>query len=266
MSQATYILTYRADREGQRRRNLEAVLAWLAGFAQIDVVVVEQDVAPTELALPRQRCQALFAYNPGPFNKSWGLNVGFRAAQTQWLGFGDADVIVGDALWQSFELLRQGLLAVKPYRRLIDLDEEESKPVRAGNFTRVPARDPRAAPSREGIGEHVVFAGGSFVIHRHAFAALGGWDERFLGWGGEDDALSYRIERSRIACTELDVSPAMHLWHARPREATFDQPSYAANRQLLDDYRRYADAQLDRLAEVQMQVLGRREKYRPLSA
>ncbi len=131
MSQATYILTYRADRDGQRRRNLEAVLAWLAGFAQIDVVVVEQDAAPTPLTLPHPRCQAVFAYNPGPFNKSWGFNVGFRAAQTQWLGFGDADVIVGDALWQSFELLRQGLLAVKPYRRLIDMSEEESKPVRA---------------------------------------------------------------------------------------------------------------------------------------
>ncbi len=58
----------------------------------------------------------------------------------------------------------------------------------------------------------------------------------------------------------------MHLWHPRPREATFDQPHYAANRRLLDDYTRYADAQLDRLAEVQMQVIGRREKYRPLSA
>jgi len=265
MSEATYVLTYRADREGQRKRNLEAVLAWLGGFAQIDVVVVEQDVAPTSLALPHSRCQAVFAYNPGPFNKGWGFNVGFHAAKTQWLGFGDADVIVGDALWQSFQLLRQGLLAVKPYRRLIDLTEEESRTVRAGD-ARIPARDPRAAPNREGIGEHVVFAGGSFVIHRHAFVALGGWDERFRGWGGEDDAFSYRIERSRIACTELDISPAMHLWHARPRETTFEQPFYNANRQLLDDYKTYADAQLDRLAEVQMQVIGRREKYRPPSA
>lgn len=266
MSEATYILTYRADREGHRRRNLEAVLAWLGGFAQVEVVVVEQDVAPTPLSIPHARCQVVFAYNPGPFNKSWGFNVGFRTAQTQWLGFGDADVLVGEALWQSFQLLRQGLLAVKPYRRLIDLTDAESEPVRAGDFARVPARDPRAAPDREAIGERVVFAGGSFVIHRNAFVALGGWDERFVGWGGEDDAFSYRIERSRIACTELDISPAMHLWHARRREATFDQPFYAANRLLLDDYRRYADAQLDRLAEVQMQVLGRREKYRPLSA
>jgi hypothetical protein len=265
MSQATYILTYRADRDGQRRRNLEAVLAWLAGFAQVDVIVVEQDVAPTPLAPAQPRCQALFAYNPGPFNKSWGFNVGFRAARTQWLGFGDADVIVGDALWQSFQLLREGLFAVKPYRRFIDLTEEESRPVRAGDFARVPARDPRAPPGRQGIGEHVVFAGGSFVIHRDAFVALGGWDERFVGWGGEDDAFSYRIERSRMACTELDTAPAMHLWHERSRDATFAQPFYDANRRLLEEYRGYADVQLERLAEVQMQVLGHREKYRPHS-
>ena len=266
MSQATYILTYRADANGERRRNLDAVLGWLAGQPQVAVIVVEQDAAPTLEAVPHPRCQVLFAYNPGAFNKGWGLNIGFRLAQSEWIGFGDGDVIVGDALWQSFQLLRQGLLAVKPYRQLIDLTEEESVPVRAGAFKRVPARPANVPQNRDPIGERLVFAGGSFVIHRQAFVALGGWDERFRGWGGEDDALSWRIERSRLSCTELDIAPALHLWHARPREATFGQPHYAANQRLLDDYRNYADAQLERLAEVQLQLAGYREKYRPMAA
>ncbi len=81
--------------------------------------------------------------------------------------------------------------AVKPYRRLIDLSAEETQPILAGGFDRIPPRNETDSPNREGIGERIVFAGGSFVIRREAFVALGGWDERFRGWGGEDDALSY---------------------------------------------------------------------------
>ncbi len=264
MTVATYILTYRDGGVPQRRANLDAVLAWLARFTQVSVIVVEQDVAPTlPTPLPYPRCHGVFAYNPGPFNKSWGYNVGARLTQTAMLGFGDADVIVGDALWESFQLLEHNMLAVKPYRRLLDLSEEESGPVRAGDFDRIPQRSATAPPNREAIGERIVFAGGSFVIRIEAFHALGGWDERFVGWGGEDDAFSYRIERARLRCTELDVAPAMHLWHPRPREMTFEQPCYAANARLVADYARYADAQLQRLAEVQLQLNGNIDKYRP---
>lgn len=267
MNPATYVLTYRADADGHRRRNLDAVLAWLVPQARIDVILVEQDTTPTLTSrLPHPRCRVAFAYNPEPFNKSWGLNIGFRLAQTPWIGFGDADVIVADALWPCFELLGQGMLAAKPYRRLVDLDEEESQRVRAGDFAYAPVRASHAAPNREAIGERIVFAGGSVVLRRDVFAALGGWDERFRGWGGEDDALSHRIERSRIACTELDTTAALHLWHPRPAEATFGQPHYPDNRRLLEDYARCSDTQLQRMAEVQMQIAGHSEKYRPWSA
>ena len=264
MTVATYILTYRDGGLPQRRANLDAVLAWLARFTHISVIVVEQDVAPTLPApLPYPRCHGVFAYNPGPFNKSWGYNVGARLAQSAMLGFGDADVIVGAALWDAFQLLEHHMLAVKPYRRLLDLSEEESRPVLAGDFERIPQRDAASPPNREAIGERIVFAGGSFVIRLEAFNAPGGWDERFVGWGGEDDAFSYRIERARLRCTELDEAPAMHLWHPRPREITFDQPNYAANARLVADYARYADAQLQRLVEVQLQLNGNIDKYRP---
>ncbi len=266
MSPATYILTYRENETPQRRANLDAVIAWLGRFPLINVIVVEQDALPTlPRELPHPQCSVAFAYNPGPFNKSWGLNIGARLAQTPLLGFGDGDLIVGDALMQSYQLLEHSVQAVKPYRRLIDLSEEESLPVRAGDFGRVPTRDANHS-NRDGIGERIVFAGGSFVIRRDAFFSLGGWDERFRGWGGEDDALSYRIERTRLSCTELDIAPALHLWHPRPRAATFEQPHYADNARLVADYPRYADAQLQRLAEVQVQLVGNINKYRPVSA
>ena len=81
MQATSYIITYRATDDPTRRANLEAVLAWLRLQTLAEVIVVEQDAAPTlgDLgAFPGLR--SLFAYNPGPFNKSWGFNVGVRAS------------------------------------------------------------------------------------------------------------------------------------------------------------------------------------------
>ena len=80
MQATSYIITYRAADDPARRANLEAVLAWLKLQALAEVVLVEQDIAPTLGDLPAfPGLRSLFAYNPGPFNKSWGFNVGVRA-------------------------------------------------------------------------------------------------------------------------------------------------------------------------------------------
>jgi N-terminal domain of galactosyltransferase len=261
--EASYILTYRQGDDSARRENLFAVLAWLANYPQFEVIIVEQDIAPClQGPLPHSSARHVFLYNPGPFNKSWGFNVGFRLSDRPWFAFGDADVIVGDALPEALAHLRSGYQAAKPYRRLMDLDADETARVTAGEFDWLPARA-TDAQGREAIGEHLVFAGGLFLIARPTFVRVGGWDERFRGWGGEDDAMSYKLERVRAPAVELDRRPALHLHHARPASQTMGQRHYASNRAVLADYPRLSDAELARFAEVQMQVIGHREKYRP---
>ena len=263
MQKIGYILTWRDGADSSRRDNLFAVLTELARHPQFEPILVEQDAAPRlDGGLPHPACRHVFAYNPGPFNKSWGLNVGFRQCMHAWMAFADADIVLGAALTATLEHLEKGYWAIKPYRRLIDLDASESVRVRGGDFDFVPDRG-GATPNREGVGERIVFAGGAFLIARTAFARLGGWDERFRGWGGEDDAFSYRLERARAPAIELDIRPAVHLAHPRPRAATFEQPHYAANCALLESYRHLEDPQLERLSEIQSQLIGNRDKYRP---
>ena len=262
---ASYMITYREGDGPERGDNLRAVLGWLCGFPGVEVIVVEQDTVPrfTPEETPAL-FRHLFAYNPGPFNKSWGFNVAFRHASSAILAFGDGDVIVpGEQMAQALDACARAYAAVNPYRRIVDLTPEESSVVRQGAFDFSPARAPQSAPNREGIGEKVVFCGGVFAVRRDAFVHLGGWDERFRGWGGEDDALSYLVQRARVPAIELDVRTALHLWHPRTHEQTFGQPDYAANRQRLAEYRDYSDEQLRRLAEILMQCSGNREKYRP---
>jgi hypothetical protein len=75
------VLHHNLSRSGRSSApGLEAVLAWLKLQALAEVVLVEQDIAPTLGDLPAfPGLRSLFAYNPGPFNKSWGFNVGVRA-------------------------------------------------------------------------------------------------------------------------------------------------------------------------------------------
>ena len=261
---ASAIVTYRGAPGSERRANLDAVLAWLKRTPEIEVVVVEQDAFPRLLPpLAHDGARVVFAYNAGPFNKSWGLNVGARASGGSVLLFGDADVIVPGGLSAAAALCAERGQVVKPYRELVDLTPGESERVRQLGGDAAVARDAGAPRNRDGVGERLVLCGGWFAIRRDAFAALGGFDERFVGWGGEDDAMTLKVERVRLATYELDGGPALHLWHPRAVPASGDAAHYASNLALLAEYARYDDETLARLFEVQRQSCGRRDKYRP---
>lgn len=269
---ACYILTYRAERVGHelthRLANLIAVLSWLRRFPELAVILVEQDRTPTlnvpEMSPHLQGVNYQFVYNPGAFNKSWGLNVGARCANTDVIGFGDADVICGDMM-ESVKACLERVVAVNCHRRVIDLSEPQSALVRAGHLDYLP--DAAAAAGRDKQQEHVVFCGGNFFIRRQAILELGLWDERFLGWGGEDDAMSFKLQRARVSAMEFDSRPAIHLHHDRAAPAVGGAPphaDYGNNVRLLRRYRDYSDEELFRLYEIGRQVHGNMNKYRPM--
>jgi N-terminal domain of galactosyltransferase len=261
MKDASFLITYRESGSPDRRENLFAVSRWLGQWPELQVIVVEQDTVSRLDALPFGT--AYIAYNAGPFNKGWGFNIAARLARNPILIVGDADVIAPQTLADGVERCRQGAVAVKPYREIVDLTPEETGRVRGGEWAFSPTRPKDSPRSREGQHEFVVFAGGLFVIRRDAYLRIGGFDERFLGWGGEDDAMSARIRRMGIPTEEIVTQPALHLWHPRSHESTFGQAHYKANVALLADYDRYSAAEIARLCEVQRQAMGHLHKYRP---
>jgi glycosyl transferase family 7 (putative galactosyltransferase) len=266
MQGLSYLITYREAGSSDRRGNLLAVVRWLAQWPKVQVLVIEQDTVPRlDREPPFPKSSAWLAYNPGPFNKGWGFNVAARVARGPVLALADADVIAPHALAEAVERCQQGQGAIKPYRTIVDLTSDETARVRSGEWDFAPARPPGAPRNREGQSEHVMFAGGLFVIQRETYLRLGGFDERFLGWGGEDDAMAQKLKRAGVTLTEIGAYPALHLWHPRSPESTFGQPHYEANRRLLTDYATYGDAAFAQLCEVQRQTMGNLHKYRPAS-
>jgi GT2 family glycosyltransferase len=265
--QASFLFTYRADAEGFRRRNLETVLVWLstlASRAELEVIVIEQSSAPT---LPRdgldsfENVRVMHAFNNGPFNKSWGLNLASRVATTPWLFIADADIILPNDIEETLDLLARNVEVVKPFHRWIDLSVEETDALDDGVLP-VDAINSNALADRRAIGEHLVLGGGLFAMQAKTFARLGGFDERFLGWGGEDDAMTLKIQRARPSVVALQGT-ALHLYHERNRTVMMGHADYATNVALLDEYRRLPDAPLYRMMEIQRQMAGNWQKYSP---
>jgi len=64
-------------------------------------------------------------------------------------------------------------------------------------------------------------AGGDFGVWRRDFAAVNGFDERFIGWGQEDDDLGLRLRAAGVRLESvLDLTCSLHVWHPTDPSAT----------------------------------------------
>ena len=64
-------------------------------------------------------------------------------------------------------------------------------------------------------------AGGNFAVWRHDYLRINGSDERFRGWGQEDDDLGLRLRGAGIRLVSiLDRTFTFHVWHPSDPSAT----------------------------------------------
>jgi hypothetical protein len=137
----------------------------------------------------------LFAEKAGPFNKSWTVNVGVAhtPGRPEVICILDADVLVDrEFVERNATRFRQpGTGGHLTYRNMLWLDEPATcRAIR----DRVRRRDARADPD--------YFRGfllrrppGCCVMVRSAaFERIGGMDERYEGWGGEDYDFLHRLD------------------------------------------------------------------------
>jgi GT2 family glycosyltransferase len=140
-----------------------------------------------------------------PYVRSWALNVGARLARGRLLVFHDGDMLAPARY--AAELLavhRSGYEVINLKRFIYYLGKEQTtatlrtgKPVLGGRL--------------EAIVQNLQ-AGGSVAVDPQAFHALGGFDEGFRGWGGEDDEFWDRAGSRSV--WPWGYLPILHLWHA----------------------------------------------------
>jgi hypothetical protein len=259
---ASYLVTFRDDGSG-RAANLRLVAEWVSRLESVELIVVEQAArsALRQGDLPSSARHVL-AGNDGPFNKSWGLNVAARHALADVLVVADADLIVPiKALSSAIAACRDGLNAVNPYATLIDLAPDATKSLRKEGLDRLDSLAARDI-NRSAQGEQLCFCGGAYVIRRSAYERLGGQDERFLGWGGEDDAMSIKVLTLLDKTATLAGATAYHLHHTRRGADIGGDRRYRDNVDLLRAYQAMSRDALSSLCDAQRESMGDPGKYR----
>ena len=219
------IVSYRvAEGDTERLRNLLGCLLALHAADdtdRIELVAVEQDDQPrtSEVVGPLVD-RYVHARNDGLFNYAWGRNVGVRASSTDApVCLLDADMVVPpDFARRCTDALGSGVDALLPYDRLLYLDARSSARV-VGDLV-----DRRQVPSEgRGLRGYLMreIYGGAVVTTRELYDRVGGQDERYRGWGDEDNEF-YRMLR-RHGVLARNVGWLYHLDHARPVMRDGDQ-------------------------------------------
>jgi hypothetical protein len=176
----------------------------------------------------------------GPFNRSAAIN---RAAAGEWdvAVIIDADVLVDlDRVGEAVERAHATGRMVLPFTRRQSLSLESTQRIMRGGAT------PTKADATETQTYNVSTC---VVVPRCLWDEVGGFDARFVGWGGEDDAF-WAACRALAGVDKID-GDAWHLWHPVSKWRDHRSPLYTEAKGLADRYRgtRDADAMRALLAE-----------------
>ena len=211
---------------------------------RLECLVIEQDQEVRIAAsLPSwvRHIHAPLSDAGAPYNRSHTFNSGARHARGPVLLLHDNDMLMPQGYGERIlERITRGYAVVNPKRFIFYLHQDHSQEV-----LRSKARlDQQPA-------DYIVQnleAGGSLAITARAYRDLGGMDEDFSGWGGEDNEFWDR-------CLTLPTwiwgyEPIVHLWHAsQPLKHTPDNPNLRHCREVMAIPAQERIARLRRRAE-----------------
>lgn len=204
--QVSFLIGHRGQ---ERLPLLLTTLQSLAGQTGVtfECIVVEQDVVPSLRGqLPNW---VRYVHTPlidpcMPFSRAWALNVAAAHARAERLVFHDNDLVVPERYGaELLDIFRRGYEAINLKRFVFYLARESADlaEILAG----------RSCAELERVVENLE-GGASVALNRMAFEAIGGYDESFIGWGGEDVEFWDRCLTRRI--WRYAFLPLVHLWHS----------------------------------------------------
>lgn len=226
----TYIIGYR--HKPDRLNNLRKTLDWINSFSNVEVLLVEQD-KHSKIEDLNLKCKHIFIKSEMPYNRSWAFNVGLKYSQSNVIVFGDSDLIMNpDDFIKGLNSLNQYEM-VSPYHSVVDLTPEESN-LNFNNIIQI---------NRPGRGEtdnqKINISGGIAMFRRDAIQKIAGWNESFLGWGGEDDFQTIKV-KNLLTWIELKAR-CYHFWHQRSQP---DMAYYQQSLQLLNQAQKLTKEEL----------------------
>jgi len=184
--------------------------------AAVECIVVEQSNKRSVTTLPDGTRYLHLPHpdDPHSWRKSWAYNVGANEARSPLIVCHDADILVpakyASEILSAFK--ESSLQAAFMQRFLFCFTQQQTD-----EFLETAQVPISIAPER--VRQN--WKGGTLAIRRDAFFEIGGFDETFVDWTGED--LEFYDRCGAISCSRYGYVPFIHLWHP-------PQPSKSGNK------------------------------------
>lgn len=194
-----------------RERNLNEIIKYYLEIIPEDsnIIIVEQN---TESAIEFNDNRIIHVkekYSTEYFWKSKLLNKGVSISDKEAFCVVDSDaVITKEAVDHISTLDSETFNMLFPYTKVKMMNEGE---------TRVWIRS-RKIPSRIDKSYQkfsMCYTGFFMVMSKNNYELIGGFDEEYIGWGGEDDAMVIKTNRLANVSEMPFESLVMHLYHPR---------------------------------------------------
>jgi hypothetical protein len=197
----------------------EATWVWLKAYYEAHLTDFEIVVGGDPKSIQRW-----YRRDPDAFSKSVAVNNAFKHSCGDILLILDADAYLDtDVIMHWAERLRaQRRAGVRswaiPYRWLMRLTHDATRALLKTDaklpfqFDAFPGD--LKVEGTDGSGFAHIYGAMAQMMPREAFIAVGGWDERFRGWGGEDRAF---LQKMNTLWGPYQNSPntIYHIWHPK---------------------------------------------------
>jgi len=244
----TYVIGYRHRMD--RIINLRKVLEWLASFNNVDVIIVEQDKY-SKISHLNLRATHVFIKSDKPYNRSWAFNVALKRNKNPVIIFGDCDIVMDpQELVNSINELNN-FDVVSPYSSVLDLTPEETN----YPFNMLPQI--QRAGRGENDNQKINLCGGIVIFKAESIVKIGGWNEDFIGWGGEDDFQTIKVKKLGLTYKEMPYR-CYHFWHNRDEA---DMSNYQRTMNLLQQMSTLDASKLQMHVNATVGKIGTLNKY-----
>ncbi|TLS37470.1 glycosyltransferase family 2 protein [Pseudalkalibacillus caeni] len=223
MERLSILIPYKSDK-GPR----EKVFKWVCKF-------YERNLSQADIYIGESSTKI--------FSRAQSINHAAQAASGNVFVITDGDIVCRpETIMEAVKQLHHSPMVI-PYSNILDLTKESTYQTINGSAEWPGISKPRFKVRFKG---KAYTLGGINIVKRDCFEAVKGFDERFIGWGGEDDAFAFSIKAVCGKYQRLN-NVVYHMWH--PRENYQHTDNFDLNKQLAMRYLHAANSK-ERMIEI----------------
>lgn len=214
------IIIAHRNENNYRERNLKEILKYYLDIIDPDtrIIIVEQNT-DTEISIDDSRIVHIKEkYDTEYFWKAKLLNRGVRESVKEAFCVVDSDAVLSkEAIDYLYSINVENFNMIFPYTEARLMNEGQTR-------LWIKERKMPVEVDQSIQKSHICYTGFFMAMSRRNYNAIGGYDEEYIGWGGEDDAVVVKTKRINDISRMPIQSIVLHMYHPRK-----DNPEYTSS-------------------------------------